>query len=441
MSIAQKKFQVDLDYARFNFDDNSGYLEVYYSFHQGELLPVKISEKPIVKGIIQLTIKETASEKTIIDKSWQINNNINAQDTVNRDLNGVISMQLPIGSYICHIKAEDGYDTSRFDTTTFRVDISKLPEDRFSISDIELAGSINKTDKANDSFFIKNNYEVIPNPTLVFGESVPVLFFYSEFYNLHKASQSGNLRVEYVLQNSFDKEVFRKMKTIPAINNSIVDVGAINVNKFPSGSYNLVIALADSLRNIKISSSKKLYLINPAVVDTTPVMQINDEFLASEFGAMSDEELNLAYSRSRYIATAKESEDWKRLSTESGKKQFLVNFWKSRKSPSDPEKQLTWDEYLKRVEAANQKFKGYQGQGWKSDRGRVFIMYGEPGEIERFPQQSDTKAYEIWHYYDIEGGVIFVFADLQGFGGYTLLNSTKRGELKDDNWQRQIKTY
>ena len=42
--------------------------------------------------------------------------------------------------------------------------------------------------------------------------------------------------------------------------------------------------------------------------------------------------------------------------------------------------------------------------GWKTDRGRIFILYGEPSEIERFPNQMDTKPYEIWHYNDIEGG-------------------------------------
>ena len=53
--------------------------------------------------------------------------------------------------------------------------------------------------------------------------------------------------------------------------------------------------------------------------------------------------------------------------------------------------------------------------GWKTDRGRVLILYGEPNEIERFPNQMDKKPYEIWHYDDVEGGVIFVFADLSGF--------------------------
>ncbi|MGE5457141.1 MAG: hypothetical protein ACM3RX_02180, partial [Methanococcaceae archaeon] len=70
--------------------------------------------------------------------------------------------------------------------------------------------------------------------------------------------------------------------------------------------------------------------------------------------------------------------------------------------------------------------------------GRVFIMYGDPGEIERNPNNSETVANETWTYYNMEGGVIFVFADLNGFGDYSLIHSTKKGELKDENWQNTI---
>ena len=47
-----------------------------------------------------------------------------------------------------------------------------------------------------------------------------------------------------------------------------------------------------------------------------------------------------------------------------------------------------------------------------------------------------VDAVEIWHYYAIENGVDFVFVDRTGFGEYQLVHSTKRGELRDDDWQR-----
>ena len=80
-------------------------------------------------------------------------------------------------------------------------------------------------------------------------------------------------------------------------------------------------------------------------------------------------------------------------------------------------------------------------EGWKTDRGRVYLIYGGPDEIERFPNEIETRPYEIWHYESVEGGVIFVFADITGFGSYQLVHSTKRGELRDDSWVRRITVH
>ena len=77
-------------------------------------------------------------------------------------------------------------------------------------------------------------------------------------------------------------------------------------------------------------------------------------------------------------------------------------------------------------------------EGWQTDRGRVYLLYAEPDEVERFPNQGDSKPYEIWQYNQIESGVIFVFIDRTGLGDYTLVHSTKRGELQDESWQQHL---
>jgi GWxTD domain-containing protein len=119
----------------------------------------------------------------------------------------------------------------------------------------------------------------------------------------------------------------------------------------------------------------------------------------------------------------------------------MFDFWKDRDKVLTTQGEDPFKQYLNRVDISNQRFSHANKIGWKTDRGRVFILYGEPSEIERFPNQMDTKPYEIWHYNEVEGGVIFVFADLSGFSDYTLVNSTKRGELQDDNWQQRVSQF
>lgn len=100
---------------------------------------------------------------------------------------------------------------------------------------------------------------------------------------------------------------------------------------------------------------------------------------------------------------------------------------------------FTRAEYLRRVEKASQRYRAFSKPGWRTDRGRVNILYGEPDEMERVPNSENSKPYEIRKYLQIEIGVEFVFVDRSGFGEYVLVHSTKRGELKDEGWQRFLR--
>ncbi|MCX8010278.1 MAG: GWxTD domain-containing protein, partial [Ignavibacteria bacterium] len=293
-------------------------------------------------------------------------------------------------------------------------------------------------EEPSNSVFYKNTYEVIPNPSMIFGEALPVIYFYSEIYNVAKDVQSEVLMIEHLLLSSLNKPYYKKVKYIPRKNNSIVEVAAINISKIPSGSYTLVLSVSDTLKNLRVTSSKRVFIYNPNVLDTALSKFSEIDVLSSEFSVMTEDELNETYQISKYLASNEENEQWKKINTIDAKRNFLFKFWKMR----DPDQLSPINEakleYFRRVEITNAQFSNVQRRGWKTDRGRIYLLYGEPSEIERYPNQVDAKPYEIWKYNNLEGGVIFVFADLTGFADYTLLHSTLRGELRDDNWMRKI---
>jgi len=76
------------------------------------------------------------------------------------------------------------------------------------------------------------------------------------------------------------------------------------------------------------------------------------------------------------------------------------------------------EEYYRRVDFANANF-GTFIEGWKTDRGMVYIVLGPPNDIERHPFEAGSKPYEIWSYYTINRE--FVFVDYSGFGEYRLV--------------------
>ena len=153
---------------------------------------------------------------------------------------------------------------------------------------------------------------------------------------------------------------------------------------------------------------------------------------------MSDDEIDKIFAESKYIATSNEIDQYEGLNTIEGKRKFIYEFWKSRDTNPATALNEAYLDYMNRVQKCNERFSYMGREGWKSDRGRVYLLYGEPSEIERFPNQQNTKPYEIWHYNEIQGGVIFVFADLSGFSRYTLVHSTMRGEVSDQNWMARV---
>lgn len=238
--------------------------------------------------------------------------------------------------------------------------------------------------------------------------------------------------------DSRGEEKYSKEKFIQRKYNSIVEVGAVNITKFSSGTYTLAIYLIDSLNNFGLVSSKKFFVFNPSIKEEIVLRRSDADLLSSEFNVMNEEELNLAFEQSKYIASSDEIKRWNSLNNIEAKRVFLFNFWKQRDpNPNTPENERKL-EYFERVKKADEMFRGTREKGWRSDRGRVFIVYGEPSEIDRYPNEMDAYPYEIWSYNNIEGGVIFVFGDITGTGQLFLIHSTHRGEMHDENWFRRV---
>lgn len=95
-------------------------------------------------------------------------------------------------------------------------------------------------------------------------------------------------------------------------------------------------------------------------------------------------------------------------------------FWKKRDPSPATELNESKVEFLRRLNYANAEF-GAGLPGWRTDRGRIYIRYGEPEQIERYPYRLEGPPMEIWHYERL--GRTFVFLDRHGFDNYELVTS------------------
>ncbi len=82
-----------------------------------------------------------------------------------------------------------------------------------------------------------------------------------------------------------------------------------------------------------------------------------------------------------YIITDEERKAWKRLSTDDEREQFIEQFWLRRDPTPDTEENEYKEEHYRRIAYANERFASGI-PGWKTDRGRIYIIYGPPDEID-----------------------------------------------------------
>ena len=149
-----------------------------------------------------------------------------------------------------------------------------------------------------------------------------------------------------------------------------------------------------------------------------------------------------------YIITPREKEVFLSLPTELDRGQFIETFWKKRDpNPQTPENEFKL-EYYRRIAMAN-KFFGTGGiPGWRTDRGRLYILLGPPKEIERDLTSSVSALTmsqgpkETWQYWALPNpnlpyNLEFTFVDKFGSGNYVLQQTQRtdqgRNEAFDPN--------
>lgn len=437
--LGQNPLRINADYASFKYDASRNYVEIYYSFQHKQLKLVK--DGNTFKGglVIQVLLKRPQEDSIIQGKAWKIPIEIKDTSEIdpNKNLIGATAFLIEPGKYQFILIARDLNDFSRFDSLIIPALINPVPENKLWLSDVELCSNIYQSNN-KESIFYKNTFEVIPNPSLIYGLGLPVLYYYAEIYNINTIDADKYV-VEWRIYDSFGNVVKSgkklRMKTAA---NAIVEAGTVNLSNLPSGTYRFVLTAIDTSKNKGVSSIKRFYIYNPNITPTDTFQIAKGYDLTSEYAGMSEAELDKEFAMARYIATPEEINRYKQLKGEDAKRKFLADFWGKR----DPDKSTPINEmkieYFKRVEYANQHFSVGNKEGWKTDRGRVYIMYGPPDEYERHPSEVDSKPYEIWYYHNIEGGVEFVFVDKSGFSDYILVHSTKRNEIRDDNWRIHI---
>jgi len=136
-----------------------------------------------------------------------------------------------------------------------------------------------------------------------------------------------------------------------------------------------------------------------------------------------------------YIIAPEERNAFLQLSTNEEREQFIEQFWLRRSSNPDLPDNDFKEEHYRRIAYANEHYASGI-PGWKTDRGRMYIMWGPPDETETHPMggtydrpseegggSTTTYPWETWRWRYLEGigeNIILEFVDPSGSGEYHL---------------------
>ena len=136
-----------------------------------------------------------------------------------------------------------------------------------------------------------------------------------------------------------------------------------------------------------------------------------------------------------YIISPEERNAFLQLSTNEEREQFIEQFWLRRSGNPDLPDNDFKEEHYRRIAYTNEHYASGI-PGWKTDRGRMYIMWGPPDEVESHPSggtydrpmeegggSTSTYPWETWRWRYLEGigeNVILEFVDPSGSGEYHL---------------------
>ncbi len=419
-------FQIGLDYACFrDFGDTTqSYIEIYYSFNRKGLEFVLEEEAWVATVLMQLSISDVQGN-VVENRMWNTWTKVeDAEKAKNVDYMIIdqVGTSLKPGSYQVTLQAADVNSTSHGEAT-MAVEAKKISEEKLQLSDMELAFSI-ETD-TSEGRLAKAGKKILPNPSRVFTHEGGMVYFYAELYNLVDApGAKPNYELRFEVLDATEKKVKdfgKQTKTKPG--NSAVVISGINISTLAGGEYILKLEAKDKETGKKAYSSKKFVVIR----------ELTEEELVVE-------ETNKFKQDVVYIVSRGELDMFDQLNF-SGKRSFVAEFWRRRDpDPKTPENEFKIEHY-RRINFANLHFSRTKetDDGWNTDMGRIYILYGSPSEIERHVSSRGAKPWEQWNYHQLEGGAYFIFVDEDGYGVYRLVHSNHKGEIYDRQWEDRLK--
>lgn len=358
---------------------NIYYIEFNCAIPYNELYYQEVDGKIIADCITEIKLVNRAQGDSLVDSLYHQFTIPSFSQAAKEGLTFYLQFgkYLTVGEYEYIITLYSGNNTGNIQGK------KTITEKDHSLSDILLARAISYD--TTGGFLTKGNLKIIPNPSGIFDEGTEYLYIYYELYNI--TPDSTALKITYSVVDTAGNVVKRASKILKKrFSNQAINSG-FNIETLKPGDYKFKVVIEDS-------SSKGM--LEKAIDFQIREMQKRLEVV---------EELPY-YDAIEYFVSKQEYQYFLTLEDE-GRRMYLKKFWEKH----------NYNEIAQRCEYADIHFQEGTVPGLKTDRGRIYIKFGPPDEVEN-RQWEESNPYEYWQYYN---GLEFIFVDVRGTQEYTLV--------------------
>jgi len=343
------------------------------------------------------------------------------------------------GNYIIQVEAYDLMDSLHQVSITQEITINDS-RDQVGLSDGQLLALV-KSEPDQVSPFHKSGLYLEPLAFRFYYPSLKSVYLYLEAY--HTQLLEGQPYLQYTLKplsGNYPSPIvtYKKVKKEKIAANLL----QLDISKLITGEYLLEAALFDGNKQLVETHKMVFNRLNP---------EGDSLFLAS---GVADQELGFAefipedsldyYIRA--VAPVANSLDVEVINTlldkgsPKSKRYFLHKYWTKR---SGKLAVVDCNAYMKVARIVDKSYQSGFGYGFETDRGHIFLKYGQPDDIIAVEDEPSAPPYEIWFYTSMpetrQANVRFLFYNPSLVrNDFRLLHSTANGEIQNPRWEVEL---
>ncbi len=295
----------------------------------------------------------------------------------------------------------------------------------------------------------RNGYYMEPIPHRFYPHTAELLYFYQEVYAQVPVEEMGSYQFAYFLEGIQGDGKSRRIQQAITKTRKARPLDPIlmqmDIRKLPSGNYRLMTEVRDQDLNLISSSAVSFQRSNPhlEVAENEQKSPGSTGMLDSFLYEMPAEELNYSL---RAIAARIPEKDVSILNAAiqnpriEAKRQLLFSYF-IQENANRPDK--AYAAFMVSARAVDDKFRSGFGYGFETDRGFVWMKYGQPNDIVQVEDEPHAPPYEIWIYDEFpftgQRNVKFLFYNPNlAPGDFQLLHSTARNERQNPRWEIEL---